>query len=194
LLAAPVLTGARYGGGPIYFSDVIVHRDSPARSFPDLHGRSWAYNDLDSHSGYNLTRYELISRGETRGFFSKVIEAGSHQRAMRLVAEGAVDGTAIDSQVLAIESRDHPELAEQLRVVDSFGPSTIQPVVAAHRLDAGLKRALRGVLLHLHTDPAAQEVLAHGFVARFVAVSDARYDDIREMLAAAERSGFMEIR
>ncbi len=28
---------------------------------------------------------------------------------------------------------------------------------------------------------------------RFVAVDDARYDDIREMLFAAERSGFMEI-
>ena len=123
-----------------------------------------------------------------------MIEAGSHQRAMRLVADGAVDGAAIDSQVLAIESRDHPELAEQLRVVDSFGPSTIQPVVAAHRLDAGLTRALRGVLLHLHTDQAAQEALAHGFVARFVAVNDARYDDIRTMLDAAERSGFMEIR
>src|SRR5689334_24788976 len=29
LLAAPVLSGERYGGKPIYFSDVIVRRDSP---------------------------------------------------------------------------------------------------------------------------------------------------------------------
>src|SRR4051812_47725326 len=28
-LAAPVLTGSRYGGRPVYFSDVIVRRDSP---------------------------------------------------------------------------------------------------------------------------------------------------------------------
>ena len=28
-IAAPVLQGERYGGRPVYFSDVIVHRDSP---------------------------------------------------------------------------------------------------------------------------------------------------------------------
>src|SRR5262245_49007177 len=42
-LAAPVLQGSRYGGRPLYFSDVIVHRHSPFRSFADLRGRSWAY-------------------------------------------------------------------------------------------------------------------------------------------------------
>src|SRR5437016_5620673 len=31
-LAAPVLAGARYGGRPVYFSDVVVRRDNPARS------------------------------------------------------------------------------------------------------------------------------------------------------------------
>jgi phosphonate transport system substrate-binding protein len=42
LLAAPVICGDRYAGRPIYFSDVIVHRDSPVRTFADLRGRSWA--------------------------------------------------------------------------------------------------------------------------------------------------------
>lgn len=194
LVAAPVLIGERYRGEPIYFSDVIVARDSPFGAFADLRGRSWAYNDRGSHSGYNLTRYELVKRGETAGYFSRVVEAGSHQRSMRLVAEGEVDGAAIDSQVLAVELREHPTLAERLRVVDTFGPSTIQPVLAATRLDPELRRAVGRVLLCLHEDPAARDALAYGFVERFVVVDDARYDDIREMLAAAERVGFLEIR
>jgi phosphonate transport system substrate-binding protein len=70
-IAAPVLAGARYGGLPIYFSDVIVHRDSPFRSFLDLRGRSWAYNEPLSHSGYGITRYQLVRLGETRGFFGR---------------------------------------------------------------------------------------------------------------------------
>ncbi len=37
-LAAPVLDGARYQDRPVYFSDVIVRRDSPFRSFDDLRG------------------------------------------------------------------------------------------------------------------------------------------------------------
>ena len=80
LLAAPVIRGDRYAGRPIYFSDVIVHRDSPVRTFADLRGRSWAYNDPDSHSGYNLTRHHLLMMGETHGFFGRVVEAGFHQQ------------------------------------------------------------------------------------------------------------------
>lgn len=201
LLAAPVLHGERYGGRPIYFSDVIVHRESPFRSFADLRGRSWAYNDPDSHSGYNVTRYRLIQMGETGGFFGRVVEAGYHQRSIRLVAAGAtaqedlrVDASAIDSQVLAVELRDHPELAGQLRVIDVLGPSTIQPVVAARRLPDRLKADLRAALLAMGDDPRFRPRLAHCLVERFVAVDDATYDDIRAMLAAAEETGFLALR
>jgi phosphonate transport system substrate-binding protein len=124
-LVAPVLRGERYGGKPIYFLDVIVQRESPFQGFADLRGASWAYNDPDSHSGYNITRARLLQVGETRGFFGRVVEAGFHQRAIRLVAAGEVDASAIDSQVLAIELRNHPQLAKALRVIDVLGPATI---------------------------------------------------------------------
>ena len=189
LLGAPILSGRRYGGRPIYFSDVIVAASSDVRSFEDLAGRSWAYNEPHSHSGYNLTRYRLATMGVTSGFFGKVVEAGYHQLAIRLVAEGAVDASAIDSQVLEIELRDHPELVEQVKVVDVLGPSTIQPVVAAARLDRGLKRDLTTVLLGLAEEQGARAALATGFVERFVRMTDVDYDDIRAMLAAAELVG-----
>src|SRR5580765_6548252 len=127
-IAAPLLQGPRYGGRPVYYSDVIVHRDSPATSFAELRGRSWAYNEPFSHSGYGVTRYHLVRLGETNGYFGSVVEAGWHERSIRLVCSGEVDGSAIDSQVLALTLRDHPELAERLRVIDTLGPSTIQPV------------------------------------------------------------------
>jgi phosphonate transport system substrate-binding protein len=193
LLAAPVLHGDRYAGRPIYFSDVIVRRGSPVRTFADLRGRSWAYNDPDSHSGYNLTRHHLVTLGETRGFFSRVVEAGFHQRAMRMVAAGEVDAAAIDSQVLAIEIRDCPDLADELRVIEILGPSTIQPVVAARHLPAEAKAALRAALLQMGDDPAARKALARGFVERFVPVTDGDYDDIRMMLVAAEDIGFLSL-
>ena len=132
-VAAPVLHGERYGGKPVYFSDVIVRADSPFRSFLDLRGHSWAYNEPLSHSGYGITRYHLLELGETHGFFSEVIEAGFHETAIRLVACGEVAGSAIDSQVLAVALRDDPSLAQSLRVVDSLGPSTIQPVAVSKR-------------------------------------------------------------
>ena len=193
LLAAPVLRGDRYAGRPIYFSDVIVRRDSPVRTFADLRGRSWAYNDSDSHSGYNLTRHYLVKMGETHGFFARVIEAGYHQHAIRMVAAGEVDAAAIDSQVLAIELRDHSHLTEELRVIGALGPSTIQPVVAARHLPVDVKAALRSVLLRLGDDRSARIELERGFIDRFVPVTDADYDDIREMLCSAQHAGFLTL-
>jgi phosphonate transport system substrate-binding protein len=193
-LAAPVLQGARYGDRPIYFSDVIVRHDSPARCLRDLRGRSWAYNDVSSHSGYNLTRYTLLGLGETHGFFGRVVAAGYHQEAIRLVARGEVDAAAIDTQVLAIALRDHPALRGQLRVIETLGPATIQPVVAARHLPPALKDALRAALLAMGSDPSQRAALDAGFIARFAAITDADYDDIRAMVAAAEAADFLTLR
>ena len=191
-LAAPVLAGDRYGGRPVYFSDVIVGHDSPITRLEELRGRSWAYNEPASHSGHTVTLYSLVRMGAHPGFFARVVEAGFHQRAIRLVRSGAVDAAAIDSQVLAIELRDHPELAG-LRVVGSFGPSTIQPVVAASRLPARLKDEVRELLVTLGDDPTARPALARGFIDQFTAVDDAAYDDIRAMLATIQAAGWTSL-
>jgi len=65
LLAAPVMRGARYADQPVYFSDVVVRRDSPFASLTDLGGLTWAVNEPTSQSGFNITRYVLAARGET---------------------------------------------------------------------------------------------------------------------------------
>jgi phosphonate transport system substrate-binding protein len=188
-LAAPVLTGERYAGRPIYFSDVIVAAGATQTSFAALRGASWAFNEADSQSGFGVTRARLAAMGAASGFFARVVEAGFHQRAIRLVADGEVDASAIDSQVLAVELRDHPSLARRIRVIDALGPSTIQPVVAATRLPADVRRAIRAALLQVHTDPGTEGALARGAVERFVPVADADYDDIRAMEAAADAAG-----
>lgn len=194
-VAAPVLSGDRYVGKPIYYSDVIVHRDSEIRNFGDLRGRSWAYNEPLSHSGYGITRYHLVTLGETKGFFGDVIEAGFHERSIRMVADRTVDASAIDSQVLAVELRDHPDLAESLRVIAALGPSTIQPVAVSKRFTPDFQNDVQRILIELHRDRDFKEtVLAHGMVEHFVPVGPETYDDIRMMVAACEDVGFMEIR
>ena len=191
-LAAPVLAGDRYGSRPVYYSDVIVGRDSPITCLEELRGCSWAYNEPASHSGHSVTLYALVRMGARPGFFGRVVEAGYHQRAIRLVAAGAVDAAAIDSQVLAVEVRDHPDLAS-LRVVGSFGPSTIQPVVAASRLPRRLKDQIRNLLVELGDDSTARTALDHGLIDRFTVVDDGAYGDIRAMLAVIEAAGWTSL-
>jgi phosphonate transport system substrate-binding protein len=193
-IAAPVLHGERYAGRPVYFSDVIVRRQSPYREFSDLRGRSWAYNEPHSQSGYGVTRYALACRGETHGYFGTVIEAGWHERAVRLVCAGTIDGSAIDSHVLSVMLRDEPVLADELRVIHSLGPSTIQPVVASRRLPLQLRAALRDILVTMVDDAEARQFLHRALIERFTAVGDAHYDDIRRMRNAAAAASFLVLR
>ena len=185
LLAAPVMRGERYQGRPIYFSDVVVRHDSPARCLADLRGAAWAYNEPTSQSGYNLPRYVLACRGEKAGFFGRVTMSGSHQRSLNLILDGTIDASAIDTTVLEQEFRLHPELGGRLRVVETLGPSPIPPLVISRLVPRSVRVALLRLLLDMPKDPLGMEVLALADVARFVRVSHAGYDQIRHMARVA---------
>jgi phosphonate transport system substrate-binding protein len=188
-IAAPVLRGERFAGRPVYYSDVVVHRDSPFRCLADLRGCSWCYNEPFSQSGYGITLYWLAQMGETHHFFGRVIESGWHESSLRLVAAGEVDASAIDCQVLAVAGRDHPELRAELRTIACLGPSTIQPVTVARHLPSALKRRLQTALLDLANDPETRQHLGHGFIERFVAVDDSSYNDLRALRLACRSAG-----
>ena len=193
VVAAPVLRGDRYAGRPVYFSDVIVAASSPHRSFADLRGASWAYNEPFSHSGYMTVLHHLATLGEERTYFSRTIEAGFHQDAIRMVADGRVDAAAIDSQVLDIELRDHPELEKAVRRVGAIGPSTIQPVVVSRsRLTDAERNAITTALVAVADVPAARPVLDAALVERFVPMNPDGYDDIRQMYARVRAAELLD--
>lgn len=185
-LAAPVLDEARYQGRPVYFSDVIVHRDSPFRSFGDLRGRSWAYNDPDSHSGCLLVRYHLLQMGETEAFFGRRTFSGRHQESIRQVVTGQIDASAIDSQVLGVERLRNPDVAAEIRVIATLGPSTIPLVVATARVPQAVRARIGAALCELGREPESRTVLAGGLIRRFTPIDDRAYDDIRQKLAVVE--------
>lgn len=181
LLAAPVLHGERYQHRPIYFSDVIVRKDSPYTSFDDLRGCAWAYNQGESHSGWNIVVYSLLQQGQTPDFFGQLIESGSHLRSIALLLAGQADAAAIDSHVLDVFLATDRTAAAALRTIHMLGPSSIPPVVIAKSVDQTLKRKLQAALLTMHEDPQAASALRAGAIERFVQVCDEDYQDIRKM-------------
>src|SRR5262245_702463 len=128
LLCAPVMAAPRYAGHPVYFTDVIVRQDDPARAFGDLRGRGWGYNDTGSHSGYSVVRHHLITLGETSGYFGRVVATGSHQSSIRMLLDGAIDASGIDSTVLETELARRPDLGAALRTMAVMWPGPIHPV------------------------------------------------------------------
>ncbi len=185
LLAAPVMRAERYLGLPIYFSDVIVRRDSAWHSFGQLRGCSWAYNEPNSQSGYNLTRYHLAQLGEIDGFFGDVVESGAHQTSLRMVVDGRVDASSIDSTVLETELENHPHLAAEIRVVATLGPSPAPPALVARGVEPALKAELRRILLDMHRSDSGAALLHRYGRSHFAAVTNQDYEVITNMARAA---------
>jgi phosphonate transport system substrate-binding protein len=188
LVAAPVMLGERYGGLPVYFSDVVVRRGSAVGRFEHLAGACFAVNEPTSHSGYGVVRSTLAQRGLGSGFFGEVVESGAHESSLALLLRGEVDAASIDSTVLETELRRRPSLADDVRVVETLGPSPIPPLVASAGLPLELREACARALLAWA--PAGGAASA---VARFVAVADADYDEIRRMAPVGERVVFENV-
>ncbi len=171
--AAPVFADERASGRPVYFSEVIVHRESRIRSFTELRGGSWAYNDPCSLSGYYNTFKRLAEIGEDGGFFGGVRRSGSHLNSIEMVAGGEVDAAAIDSNVLRIQLGIFPKLRERVRVIETWGPFPIQPVVLRSNLHPELKNRLRESLLMIDKD--SHPVFAGLGLERFAPVAHDDY-------------------
>jgi ABC-type phosphate/phosphonate transport system substrate-binding protein len=171
----PVFDDERNQGKPVYFCDVVVRHDSPTQAFSDLQGGSWYYNDACSLSGYYSLLDKLAESGTDESFFDRVICSGSHLNSIEAILRGEADAAAIDSNVLRIRLREVPDLQERLRVIESWGPYPIQPVVVDSALDPALKARLRTAFLATEDDQHTQQVLEQFGLTRFVAVDQEDY-------------------
>lgn len=187
LIAAPVMRHPRYERRPVYFSDIVVHADSSFQSFDDLRGASWAYNEPGSHSGYNMIRYHLAVRGMTNGYFSNVVESGSHEDSLRMILDRAIDASAIDSTVLEKELARKPSLEEQLRTIEVLGPSPAPPWIVHRSVPLPIRQALRREFLAMDKDPLGRRILENAGMLQFARVLDLDYDPIRKMDEVASK-------
>ena len=178
LPAAPVFDDPRAEGRPVYYSDVVVRSGRAAARFEDLAGSVWAYNDRRSRSGWLNMLARLAEIGHAGGpdaFFTGLVPAGSHLRSLELVAGGSADAAAIDSNTLRLVRRREPEEIACLRVLESWGPMPIQPVLAGTALPEPLRERIAGALLRLGESPAARERLAEFGLRGFALVEETAY-------------------
>lgn len=75
-------------GWNVYWAAYITRRDSDIYTFGDLEGRTWAYPDAGSTSGYIVPAVELAAAGITPG---DTVEAGGHNQVIQAVYSGEVD-------------------------------------------------------------------------------------------------------
>jgi len=176
-----------------YYSYTIVRKDSPFTTWADLKGKSYAFNEIISNSGYNLPRAKLISLGaKDWKYFSKVVVSGSHEESIRLVANGTVDASSVDSLVLDYDRMLKDAAARKVRIIEHIGPAGIPPVVISKMADPSIKQPLMAVLFAMHKDPEGNKILNKALMTRFDPPNDRNYDDIRRYEKMAKDAGFVD--
>lgn len=179
-----------------YYSYTIVRKDSPIAGWEELRGRTYAFSDTHSNSGYNMPRYKLVQLGARswEDYFSKVVVSGSHEESIRLVARGMVDASSVDSLVLDYDRSIGDPDALNVRIIEHLHPggAGIPPVVISNRVDPAIFQAFKRILLHMHEDPEGKRILARALISRFAPPDDSNYDDIRRMEQAARDAGFRD--
>ncbi len=183
LLAVPQVQGET-----VYYSYIIVPASSPARTLADLRGKSFAFTDPLSNSGRLMVLHMLLQMGEEPGlFFGRTIYTYSHDNSIRAVADGLVDGAAVDSLVYTYLLNRHSELAGRVRVVARSEPCAMPPVVVHPAMEAEQKAFLQNVLLTMHQEEEGRAALARLQIDRFVFLDDRAYDSVRKALEEVER-------
>ncbi|MCP4346261.1 MAG: phosphate/phosphite/phosphonate ABC transporter substrate-binding protein [Desulfobacterales bacterium] len=175
-----------------YYSYTIVRKGSTIRNWTDMKGKTYAFNDTASNSGYNMPRSKLISMGKDWKYFSKVIKSGSHEESIRMVADGIVDASSVDSLVLDYDRSIDDESALGVEIIEALGPAGAPPVVISTKSNPSLKPKLIEALTGMHNDPAGRKVLGKALLLRFDPPDDTNYDDIREMFNMAKQKGFKD--
>jgi phosphonate transport system substrate-binding protein len=181
-------------GKSTFTSRIFVRKDAGVRDVEDLRGKTIAFVDPTSSSGYIYPMALLIQRGlvknrDPKTFFREAMFAGAHDAAMRALLNGHVD--AIASFDLAREQYlKDPAARERITFVAETPPIPEAGIAARDGLDPQLFARVRAALISIR-GPAYADLLKRLYdIDGFEPAEDREYDPVRaafELVGARPR-------
>ena len=171
LVAAPVPSPARYGGRPIYFSDLAVRADALYRSLEDTFGGVIGYTLEDSMSGYVALRRHLLPFRKERPRLYRAAVGGlvNARQVIEALDQRRIDVGPLDSYYHDLIKHTDPAFAAKVRVVATTAAAPIPPLVSS-----GDER-LRDALLAAGEAPALARQRAILLLKGFAVPDEADY-------------------
>ena len=191
---AEAILGEIYQGKSYYQSKIFVRRDSGIKSLADLKGKSIAYVDPISSSGFMYPHDIFIRTGLAKGglanpeggFFRRVYFAGGDEQAIRAVFGGFVDAAGVSEySINLLKQKERDELvplATSVRI-PSHG------VVVRKGLPPEVRRRFVEAMLELNK-PANRKYLRYLYGTEgYIQVNHQTYKSVADM---ARKYGFLK--
>ncbi len=183
-IGARALLSEVYRGKPSYRGAVFVRRDGGISRLEALRGKTIAFADPISESGflYPLDLFVeaglLAARDDPRAFFGEVYFAGGYQQAIQAVANGLVDAAGVSIYAtLLLDAGQRGTVTAIARTP----PIPSHVVVARDGLEPALRAAFVEAMLGLNA-PARRHLLKHVYAPDgYVRPDHAAYDGVARM-------------
>lgn len=171
-----------YEGKPEYFAIMVTHPQSGIRSIDDLKGRSFAFGDKGSTSGYLIPFYEFQKRGmEPEKFFSRVLYT-KHQAIETQVVRRELDAGADYNRNRDAMIDQGLIKADESKIFWTSAPLPNDAIAVSSNLakDSALVQKLRTALSDIGPLLKTQPDLLPARYTGFVDKDNAYYAPIRE--------------
>ena len=181
---AMIVAKNQWHGKTTFTSRIYVRKDGGIKSLDDLRGKTIAFVDPASSSGYIYPMVLLIQRGLVKGrdpktFFREVVFSGAHDASLRALLNGHVDAIASFDMAREQYLKD-PAERERIAWVAESPPIPEAGIAARDGLDPALFARVRTALLKMH-GPAYADVLKKMYdIDGFEPADDKDYDPVRQ--------------
>lgn len=172
-----------------YRSCLIVHADSDIFSPEDMAGKTFAFNDPNSTSGYLLpSTFFLTEMGiDPQKHFSKVVFSGSHEASILAVAHKKVEVASTNLPDLQQLTREGKVPRGALRVIWVSKLIPNDPIVVRKDLPQSFKSAVQESLVSMRARHPEVFKEIGAWLGAFVKADDGKYQIIRDLNDAAKR-------
>jgi phosphate/phosphite/phosphonate ABC transporter binding protein len=176
-----------------YASVLVAREGSSITTIADLAGRTIAWVDRLSASGYVVPRLGLVARGVSpEATFACEFFAGSHAEALRAVLEGRADVAATFAhlgergEVVRGPWTEIGVRGEAVRIVATLGDIPLDLIAARTSVPEDIRQKLARALVEMSVDPdLAPAVEAVFGCRRLERGTSASYDALRNLLLRA---------
>lgn len=185
--AVPVTASVRFGS-ETYKSQFNVRCDGPIEEFEDLRGRTIAFVDPGSASGYQFPYVFLKNEHDIdTNSDMETIFAGSHDAAVLAVYNEDVDAAvSFDDARTAIED-DFPDVMEQVCILGYTGEIPNDGQVVRSGLSEELTQQIQEALIEIAETEEGQALTDELFnVTGFAPITSEAYDPVREVMQEFE--------
>ncbi len=163
--------------GHKYSSAVIVRKDSGLK-FDGLWGKVFAYNSIDSLSGYRTARAMFGNMG---CFFGKTTRTGGHRQSAQAVMAGEADVATLDAVSWHLLQQHEPETADQIMVLGWTKLRPALPFITSLATSDDDLAKLREALQTVVDDPNNRSLCETLGLSGFKILQQSDYDQLAKL-------------